>query len=105
MTSTEEQFRTAPSWRAGDEDVQLAHAVFNDRIRRGDDPDLIRKLVDVAIRLHHRFSPGTTFAEVLTVVGSCRRDLDIASSESLPELAERLAAQRLLDTISKESGP
>jgi hypothetical protein len=59
---------------------------------------LASDLVGVAIRLHNRFSAVATFAEVVAVIDECCRDLDIATSGGLPELVERLAAQRLLDS-------
>ncbi|WP_156024370.1 hypothetical protein [Smaragdicoccus niigatensis] len=58
---------------------------------------MTRQLVEVAVRLHDRFGADVTFAEVLTVVEGCRRDLDMATMAGLPELVERLATQRLLD--------
>lgn len=60
---------------------------------------MTRQLVEVAVRLGTRF-PHVTFAEILTVVEACWRDLDIASAASLPELVERLATQRLIDSTS-----
>ncbi|MCE5288765.1 MAG: hypothetical protein LLG14_05930 [Nocardiaceae bacterium] len=60
---------------------------------------MTRQLVEVAVRLDRRF-PTVTFAEILAVVDRCWRDLDIASPASLPELVERLATQRLIDSTS-----
>lgn len=82
----------------------LAEAAVMTR-RRDDDPELACQLVDVAIRLYDRFSRDISFAEILTVIDTCRRDLDIATHASLPELVDRLAAQRLLDTITRGPFP
>ena len=54
-------------------------------------------LVDVAVRVYDDVADHATLAEVLTVVGQCRTDLDTPSAAALPELVERLARQRLAD--------
>lgn len=56
---------------------------------------LVKQLVDVAVRLYDRFSPQFTLGAIVNMVDACRRDLDLATTEGLPELVERLAAQRL----------
>ncbi len=61
-----------------------------------------RDLVDVTTRLHTRFGDRYPLVEILDVVDSCRRDLDLATTEGLPELVERLATQRLIDRIGAD---
>ena len=56
-------------------------------------------LVDVAARIYADFAADTTLAEVQTIVGQCRTDLDTPSAAALPELVERLARQRLVDRV------
>ena len=56
-------------------------------------------LVEVAVRVYADFAGHATLAEVLTVIGRCRSDLDTPSAAALPELVERLARQRLTDRI------
>lgn len=56
-------------------------------------------LVEVAVRVYADFAEHATLADVLTVIGRCRNDLDTPSAAALPELVERLARQRLTDRI------
>jgi hypothetical protein len=56
-------------------------------------------LVEVTARIYADFAADTTLAEVLTVVGRCRNDLDTPSAAALPEVVERLARQRLADRV------
>jgi hypothetical protein len=57
----------------------------------------------VVSRLYRRFGELCTLVEILDVVESCRRDLDLVTSHGLPEVIERLATQRLLDRTSAET--
>jgi len=50
---------------------------------------------EIAGRVHAELAPRVTFAETHMVVTECLRDLDVPSGEALPELAYRLARQRL----------
>src|SRR3954451_3792394 len=56
-------------------------------------------LVDVAVRIYADFAGQATLAEVLAVIGHCRRDLDPPSTAALPEMVEGLARQRLTDAV------
>lgn len=56
-------------------------------------------LADVVEHLFAIFESRLPLPTVVTVVRRCRRELDIVHGESLPELVERLAHQRLLDLL------
>ena len=57
-------------------------------------------LVDVTVRVYADFADRATLAEVLAVVARARNDLDTPRAEALPELVERLARQRLADSLA-----
>ena len=50
-------------------------------------------------RLTPEFAGQLPSPIIATVVRHCRRDLDIGPPTALPELLERLARQRLIDTL------
>ena len=50
-------------------------------------------------RLTPEFAGQLSSGIIATVVRHCRRDLDISLPAALPELLERLARQRLIDTL------
>jgi hypothetical protein len=56
--------------------------------------------VNIAVRIYTDVAEHTTLLHVLTVVDRARRDVDTTSnSDTLPELVERLARQRLTDQL------
>jgi hypothetical protein len=57
-------------------------------------------LVEVAVRVYADFADRATLADVLAVVACARNDLDSPSAAALPELVERLARQRLADSLA-----
>lgn len=63
----------------------------------GENP--LRRTVD---RLCAEFGDGITSETVLRVVEGCLRDLAGVRPDALPELSERLARQRLLDTAGSD---
>jgi hypothetical protein len=56
-------------------------------------------VAQVGARLYADFGAQTTFADVISVVEQCRRDLSDSINASLAELLERLARQRLSDRL------
>lgn len=50
-------------------------------------------------RLTPEFAGQISSGIIATVVRHCRRDLDTGLPTALPELLERLARQRLIDTL------
>jgi hypothetical protein len=62
-------------------------------------------LADVVEHLFTVFESRLPLPMVVAVVRRCRRELDIVSGESLPELVERLAHQRLLDLLGRQERP
>jgi hypothetical protein len=62
-------------------------------------------VVDVTERLMAEFEGRLGLDLVWPVVHGCRRDLDGTPVGALPELVERLARQRLIDTLEPLAGP
>ena len=62
-------------------------------------------VVDVTERLRAEFEGRLGLNLVWPVVHGCRRDLDGTPVGALPEFVERLARQRLIDTLESLAGP
>jgi hypothetical protein len=60
-------------------------------------------MVDVAVSVYADFADRTTLAEVLAIVARARNDLDTPNAAALPELVDRLARQRLADSIASRA--